>query len=187
MGLAVILTALAVFVGAGVVLYAVGVYNGLVQLKHNVEKAWENIGVLLQQRHDEIPKLVEVCKAYMNYEKSVLAELTKLRAQYDAAPSVAAKTVAENQINRCLASLRATAEAYPDLKSQALFLQLGGRISGLESTIAGRREFFNDSVNVYNIAIDQLPALLVARLLRYERHPFLEVPAEAMGDPGISL
>ena len=187
MGLALILVALAIFVGGGAVLYAIGLYNGLVQVKHNVAKAWKNIDVLLQQRHDEIPKLVEVCKRFMTHEKEVLTELTRLRAEYDAAVSVAAKTRTENQINRSLWNLRATAEAYPDLKSVQMFGQLSGRISALESNIADRREFFNESVNVYNITIDQFPAFLLARLLAYKPHPFLEVPEEKKRDPVISF
>jgi LemA protein len=187
MGLALIMIALAVFVGGGAVLYTVGLYNTLVQVRHNVGKAWKNIDVLLQQRHDEIPKLVEVCKGFMTHERSVLTELTRLRSEYDAGGSVEAKTRTENQINRCLASLRATAEAYPALQSVTLFQQLGGRISALESNIAGRREFFNDSVNVYNIAIDQFPAFLLARLLAYKPHPFLEVPEEKKQDAAVSF
>jgi LemA protein len=152
-----------------------------------VSKAWKNIDVLLQQRHDEIPKLVEVCKGFMTHERGVLTELTRLRAEYDAAKSIEAKTRTENQINRSLWSLRATAEAYPDLKSVGLFTLLSGRISGLESSLAGRREFFNDSVNVYNIAIDQFPTFLLARLLAFRPHPLLEVPEEKKQDPVVSF
>ncbi len=187
MGPALVLIAVAVFVGGGVTLYAVGIYNTLVQVKHNVAKAWKNIDVLLQQRHDEIPKLVEVCKGFMTHEREVLTDLTRLRAEYDSAKSVEAKTRTENQINRSLWSLRATAEAYPDLKSVGLFTQLSGRISGLESAIAGRREFFNDSVTVYNIEIDQFPTVILARLLAYRPHPLLEVPEEKKRDPVVSF
>ena len=187
MGLAVILIALTIFVGGGIVLYVVGVYNSLVQVKHNIEKAWKNIDVLLQQRHDEIPKLVEVCKGYMTHEKSVLEELTRLRSDYDAGRSVAAKTQIENKINRVLLNLRATAEAYPDLKAHQVFQTLSGRISSLESAIASRREFFNESANVYNIAIDQFPALLVARVLAYRTHPYLEIAEEKKRDPLVSF
>jgi len=187
MGLALILIALTVFVAGGVVLYAVGIYNALVQVKHNVAKAWKNIDVLLQQRHDEIPKLVEVCKGFMTHERGLLTDLTRLRSEYGAAKSVAAKTRVANQINRSLWSLRATAEAYPDLKSAAHFSQLSARISALESGIADRREFFNESVNVYNIAIDQFPTLILARLLAYKPHPFLEVPEESKRDPVVSF
>jgi len=187
MGPALVLIAVAVFVGGGAILYAVGIFNTLVQVRHNVAKAWKNIDVLLQQRHDEIPKLIEACKGFMTHEKTVLTELTRLRAEYDAARSVEAKTRTENQINRSLWNLRATAEAYPDLKSVGLFNQLSGRISGLESNIAGRREFFNDSVNVYNITIDQFPAFLLARLLAFRPHPLLEVPEEKKQDPVVSF
>ena len=160
----------------GVVTYGVGIYNSLVQVRNNVDKAFKNIDVLLLQRHDEIPKLVETCKAYMKYEKEILENLIRLRERYGEAKTIDEKTQIENDIGRQLMGLNARMEAYPDLKASQHFSQIQGRISGLESGIADRRELFNDSVNIYNIQIERFPHVILARLLSYTRRAFLEVP-----------
>jgi len=162
--------------------YAINIYNGLVQVKNNIAKAWKNIDVLLQQRHDELPKLVEACKGYLKHEAGVLENLTRLRLGYAKAAGVDEKARAENSLNREIDKLRISFEAYPQLQSSANFLQVQSRISALESSIADRREFFNDSVNVYNIQIESLPDLIMARLLGYHPHAFLEVPEEKKRD-----
>jgi LemA protein len=176
---------LAVLAALGAVILsvgAVGLYNSLVQVRHNVDKAFANIDVLLQQRHDELPKLIDTCLAYMNHERGTLNELTALRAGYDRAPSVQEKIRIENEINRDLNQLRTVWEGYPDLKASQGFLQIQGRVSALESSIADRREFFNDSVTIYNIQIAQIPHFLVARLLGYRKHSFLEIPDDLKQD-----
>jgi len=162
--------------------YGASIYNRLVQVRNNVGKAWRNIDVLLQQRHDELPKLVDACSAYMKHEREVLDQLTRLRVRYGQSPATEEKTEVENQLNQQLARLRLDLEAYPDLKASQNFLQVQGRVSELESSIADRRELFNDSANIYNIVIEQFPAAMLARLLRYRPHPLLEVPEELKQD-----
>ena len=164
------------------VTYGISIYNTLVQVRNNVGKAWKNIDVLLQQRHDELPKLVDACSAYMKHEREVLDQITKLRTGYDQAKTTDEKTRVENELNKQLGKLQVVWEAYPDLKASQNFLQVQGRVSAVESSIADRREFFNDSVNIYNIAIEQFPNLILAVLLSYQRHPFLEVPEELKKD-----
>jgi len=171
-----VVLAVGLFVVIGIVGYAVGVYNGLIQVWHNMDKAWANIDVLLKQRHDELPKLIETCKGYMKYEQALLEKITRARTAFMNASSIEGKTQAANELARGLKTLFAVAENYPDLKANQNFLQLQGRISGLENEIADRREFFNESVNVYNIRIEQFPDLLVARMLGYVRRPLLEIP-----------
>jgi LemA protein len=161
---------------------AVGIFNSLVQVRNNVEKAFANIDVLLQQRHDELPMLVDVCKAFLRHERSLLEELTSLRAGYDRASRVDEKVRIENRIQADLEKLRFAVEAYPELVSHRSVLELQERVSALESSIADRREFFNESVNVYNIQIEQFPHRLLAALLRYVRRPMLEVAPEARRD-----
>ena len=162
--------------------YAIGVFNSLVQVRNNVDKAWENIHVLLMQRHDELPKLIDTCKAYMKHEDQVLTKLTKLRVGYDETDSSDEKVKLENQINKEMLGLRHVWEGYPDLKASQNFLQIQGRVSVLETSIADRREFFNDSINIYNIQIERFPEKVVAGLLSYRRRQFLEVPAEKTED-----
>jgi len=166
---------LLVFGIAGVILYAVGLYNQLVRLSNNIDKAWSNIDVILKQRHDELPKLVEVCNSYMKHERETLESVTNARSAYGRSASVDEKAKAENQLTRALGKLFAVAEQYPDLKANQEFLNLQQRISALESTIADRREFYNDSVNLYNIRIEQIPAMWVAEQIGYQSRPLLTV------------
>jgi len=155
--------------------YVVGVYNMLVRLANNINKAWSNIDVILKQRHDELPKLVQVCNSYMTHERETLESVTKARNAYSAGMNIDDKAQAENQIVGALGKLFAVAEQYPDLKANQEFSVIHQRISALESTIADRREFYNDSVNLYNIAIEQIPTLWVAEETGYTARPLLTV------------
>lgn len=157
------------------VAYVVGIYNTLVRLANNIDKAWSNIDVILKQRHDELPKLVEVCNSYMIHERETLESVTKARNAYREGMKIADKAQAENQIVSALGNLFAVAEQYPDLKANQEFLAIQQRISALENTIADRREFYNDSVNVYNIAIQQVPTVWVAQEVGYTTRPLLTV------------
>ncbi len=157
------------------VAYVVGVYNMLVRLFNNIDKAWSNIDIILKQRHDELPKLVEVCNSYMIHERETLESVTKARTAYSTGLNIDDKAQAENQIVGALGKLFAVAEQYPDLKANQEFLALQQRISALESTIADRREFYNDSVNLYNIAIQQIPTFWVAQEIGYTARPLLTV------------
>jgi len=159
----------------GIIAYAVSLYNTLVRLSNNIDKAWSNIDVILKQRHDELPKLVDVCNSYMKHERETLEGVTAARSAYSRSTSVDDKAKAENQLTRALGKLFAVAEQYPDLKANQEFLNVQQRISALESTIADRREFYNDSVNVYNILIEQIPAVWVAQQIGYTARPLLTV------------
>jgi LemA protein len=162
-----------IIIGLG--LYVVTVYNRLVRLKHNVSRAWSNIDVLLKQRHDELPKLVETCKQYMQYEKDVLERVVKARAsvaEARMAGDVGALGAAETEMR--IGNLFAVAENYPELKANETFQHLQQRITGLESQIADRREFYNDSVNANNIHVEQFPDTIVARLFGFGLRDLLE-------------
>lgn len=150
------------FVVIGVALYFVSIYNGLIVLSRNIEKAWANIDVLLKQRHDEIPKLIGVCEGYMKYERQTLEKITAARTACIQARGVADSAAKEGELSGLLRQLFAVAENYPDLKASQNFIQLQQRVSYLESQIADRREFYNDSVNNYNIRIHQIPDMWVA-------------------------
>src|SRR6476620_6693422 len=158
-----------------IMVYVVGIYNTLVRLANNIDKAWSNIDVILKQRHDELPKLVKVCNSYMSHERETLESVTNARSVYGRSTSVDAKAKAENQLTRALGRLFAVAEQYPDLKANQEFLNVQQRISALENTIADRREFYNDSVNLYNIRIEQIPAVWVAQQVGYRARPLLAV------------
>ncbi len=162
---------------AVVVLYVIIIYNNLVSLKHAVSQAWSNIDVLLKQRHEELPKLVETCKQYMKHERETLEEVMRARAAVSearAAGDVGAVGQAEGMLRLGLGNLFATVEAYPDLKANESFQNLQARITTLENSIADRREYYNASVNANNVRIDQFPDIIVARLLRFLPAQLLE-------------
>src|SRR2546423_7720747 len=169
-----------------VVVHAIMVYNGLVTVKNNVSRAWANIDVLLKQRHDELPRLVEVCKAYRDFERDTLVRVTEARTRVAAAREardIAALGPAEAALRVGVARIFAVAERYPELKADQNFLQLQGRITGLENAIADRREFYNDSVNVNNIRIEEFPETLVARLFGFREARLLLFEAAETAAP----
>ncbi len=173
---------------AVVLIYIIGLYNRLVSLKHAVAKTWANIDVLLKQRHDELPKLVEVCKQYKQFEQSTLQQVIEARSQVQAAresQNIPALGQAEGALRLGLGSIFAVAEAYPELKTSEQFMQLQTRISGLENGIADRRELYNESVNIYNVGIEQFPAALVANMLNFTPKPLLEFAAAEKTDADI--
>jgi LemA protein len=168
-----------------IAVYGVTIYNSLVQIKHNVTKAWANIDVLLKQRHDELPKLVETCKQYMKFEQDTLTRVIEARSKVFTAreaQNVPALGQAEGGLRAALGSLFALAEAYPDLKANQTFQQLQTRISSLENAIADRREFYNESVNVNNVRIEQFPDAIIARLLNFKEAQLLEFSEEEKKD-----
>lgn len=178
----VILLVVLIFVG-----YFIGIYNSLVRLKNNIEKAWSNIDVLLKQRKDELTKLLGAVKGYMKHEKGVLEEVTKARTQLMNAQTVPEKAKANNVVSGALKSLFAVAENYPDLKADKSFAQLQSRISEVENHIADRREFYNDSVNTFNIRIEQIPHVIVARMLAYTKKDLFKASAEEKKDVEIEF
>ena len=174
-------------IGIGAVLSFVTRYNSLVQFKNDIDKAWANIDVLLKQRHDELPKLIETCKGYMQYEQKTFQMVVEARNAYQSATTVPDKAQADNMVTGALKTLFAVAENYPDLKANSNFLQLQSRITDLEEKIADRREFFNDSVNTYNIRIQLVPDALIARLMKFQRHELFTVTEEDRRDVEVKL
>ncbi len=149
----------------GVAIYVVILYNELVRLRNDNDRAWANIDVLLKQRHDEIPNLVETVKGYMQH------------ASMNAA-SVRQKAQADVMMTGALRGLFGVAENYPQLRANENFLKLQNRISELEERIADRREFFNDDVNTYNTRIGQIPAVFVASFMNLKPRDMFKVSDE---------
>ena len=172
-----------------VVVYFVMIYNNLVQIKHNVSKAWANIDVLLKQRHDELPKLVETCKQYMKFEQETLERVMEARSKVFAAreaQNIGALGQAEGTLRASLGNLFALAEAYPDLKTNQTFQQLQARVSSLENAIADRREFYNESVNINNVRIEQFPDSIVAALFSFRPMQLLRFSEQETQDVSVS-
>lgn len=157
--------------------YSVLIYNALVRLKHGVGKAWSNIDVLLRQRHDELPKLVETCRQYMQHERTTLEAVIAARSAVASAREqgdIAALGRAESGLRSGLGQLFAVAENYPQLRANESFQHLQQRITGLENGIADRRELYNESVNLNNVRLEQFPDVLIARLFGFKAAELLQ-------------
>ncbi|MFH1888454.1 MAG: LemA family protein [Candidatus Omnitrophota bacterium] len=185
--LGILVVALLIFAVIGIVSYFVSIYNGLIRLSRNIQKAWANIDVLLKQRHDEIPKLIKICEGYMKYERETLEKITAARTACIQARGVADSANKEGELSGLLRHLFAVAENYPDLKVNQNFLQLQQRTSYLESQIADRREFYNDSVNNYNIRIHQIPDMWVAGMLNMQDKELFKISEEEKKDVDIKF
>jgi LemA protein len=159
----------------GLTVYVVMMFNGLIALKNDIAKAWANIDILLKQRHDELSKLLDVCKGYMDFERDTLLKITQARSMYQQAVSVDQKAQADQSMTSALRGFFAVAENYPQLKANDNFMRLQGRITELESQIADRREFYNDSVNTFNIRIQQVPDTFVASFMNLAPRPMFKV------------
>ena len=172
-----------------VIIYCIITYNSLVSIKNNVAKAWANIDVLLKQRNDELPKLIDTCKAYMAHEAQTLEKVISARMGVDAArqtQDVAGLGKAESVLSKSIGGLYAVAENYPDLKADQTFINLQQRITGLENQIADRREFYNDSVNNNNVRIQQFPDLIIAKLFNFEPKDMLRFASAELKDVDVS-
>ncbi|CAM0999632.1 LemA family protein [Rhodanobacter sp. Root179] len=164
-------------------IYVITVYNSLVQLRTGVSKAWANIDVLILQRHDELPNLVEVCKGYMAYERETITNVVTARAAVSSARETANLSgfgPAEEQLRLGLDHLFAVAENYPGLKANDMFRNLQARITGLENAIADRREFYNDAVTRLNTRMEQFPDRIIASLCAVK-------PGQWLGKTGVRV
>jgi LemA protein len=170
-----VMTLTMLFAIVGVVSYVVMIFNGLIALKNDIDKALANIDVMLKQRHDELPKLLDVCKGYMEYERDTLQKITQARAQYQQASTVDQKAQADQSMTSALRGFFAVAENYPQLKANDNFVMLEKRITELESQIADRREYYNDSVNTFNTRIQQMPDTFVASFMHLSSKPMFKV------------
>jgi len=188
--IAIVLVGVAVLVILALTIaYVISLYNGLVRLKHGVSKAWANIDVLLRQRHDELPKLVETCRQHMSYEQKTLERIVKARSEVanaQAQQDITALGRAETELRAGLGHLFALAEQYPQLKASESFVHLHQRISGLEDNIADRRELYNEAVNLNNVRIEQFPDVMIAKLFNFNASALLEFEDEQIADVSIT-
>jgi len=150
-----------------------------------VSRAWANIDVLLKQRHDELPKLVEVCKQYKQFEQETLEKVIRARSLVQQArekQDVGALGPAEGMLRSSPGTLFAVAEAYPELKANQNYMQLQSRITQLENGIADRRELYNESVNINNVRIEEFPDVILARAFGFRDAKLLEFDAAEKTD-----
>ena len=157
------------------VLFVVFLYNSVIRLRNQIKNSWAQIDVQLKRRNDLIPNLIESVKGYMKHEKGVLTQVTKARTAFMNAKSMSDKAKADNMMSATLKSLFAVAENYPQLKANENFIQFQNRVSEIENQISDRREFYNDSVNTYNIRLEQIPYVFIGNMLHYTKKELFKV------------
>lgn len=158
-----------------IVLWAIGIYNSLVQLRVNVKNGWSQIDVQLKRRHDLIPNLVETAKGYMKHERETLENVIKARQQAVDASGIKNKQEAENFLTGTLRSLFAVTENYPDLKADRQMMQLQEEITSTENKISFARQYYNDEVSRLNTSVQTFPDNVVANMFKFEKSDFFEI------------
>lgn len=174
-------------IAAVLVFMGISVYNNLIRLNLEIDRSWANIDVILKQRFDEIPQLVQVIEQYTQYEKSVIDQVTKARSHYGQANSVNEKVQAANELSLAMRGVMAIGENYPELRSNQNFMQLQGRVSDLENSIADRRENFNSAVTNYNTRIQQIPDVVFAGMLGYKARDLYAIPQAETARPSLKM
>jgi LemA protein len=170
---------------AAVVIYAIAIYNRLVSSRQMSEEAWSGIDVQLKRRADLVPNLVETVKGYASHERGVFEEVVELRNKAQAVPpgDVEARAKAESALSLGLGRLMAVAEAYPDLKASANFVELQNELANLESEIQMARRYYNGAVRNLNTMVESFPSNIVAGQFRFEKRQYFEI--EEPGDRAV--
>jgi LemA protein len=159
------------------ILFVVVIYNKLIRLRNTVQSSWSDIDVQLKKRYDLVPNLVETVKAYAAHERSVFEKVSEARSMAMQASSPAEKAKAENMFRDTLKSLFAVAEAYPELKANANFMQLQAQLKELEDNIEYARRYYNAVVRDFNILIESFPSNIIASQFRFQKEEFFELEA----------
>ena len=162
--------------------WLIAVYNNLVSLKMRVKNAWAQIDTQLKRRFDLIPNLVETVKGYAAHEQGTLEKVIAARNTYTSANTVEEKDKANNELTSTLKNIFALCEAYPELKANENFLALQTELAGTEDKVAYSRQFYNDTVQMYNTAIMKFPNNLVAGMFGHKEEPFFTID-EAEKEP----
>jgi LemA protein len=173
------LTLFLLVVLAAIVVWLIGVYNGLVGLRNQVQNAWKQIDVQLKRRHDLIPNLVNTVRGMMKFEQETLDRVISARAKAVSAETVADKGKAEGELTQALGRLFAVAEAYPDFKSNQNALQLQEELTSTENKIGFSRQHYNDSVMTYNTRTQSFPVNVIAGMFDFKGEEFFELEDEA--------
>ncbi len=146
----------------------IALYNGLVQARFRVDNAWSQIDVQLQRRFDLIPNFIETVKGYMTHEKETFEKITELRSSWSDNASVAEKASLDNELSTTLKSIMAISESYPDLKANQNFSELSEELRNTENKISFSRQFYNDTVTMYNTKLEVFPSNLIANMFNFK-------------------
>lgn len=161
-----------------IVLYIISVYNSLVRGRQKVKNSWSQIDVQLQRRFDLIPNFVETVKGYMKHEKEVLEKVTELRTSWAGANTIEEKANLDNQLSGALKTIMAVSENYPDLKANTNFLEMQEELRNTENKISYSRQFYNDSVTMYNTKLEVFPSNLVASIFSFKAETLFQAESE---------
>lgn len=164
-----------VVVAVVLIIYVIGIFNGLVRLKNRTKEAWSDIDVQLKRRYDLIPNLIKTVQGYAAHEKEVFEKVTETRANAISAKGVKNQQKAENMLTGALKSLFAVAENYPDLKASTNFLELQRELTDTEDKIEAARRFYNANVRDLNIKIESFPSNIVASIFGYKQMQLFEI------------
>ena len=170
---------IAILVIVVILILAISIYNGLVKSRLKVKNAWSQIDVQLQRRFDLIPNLVETVKGYMTHESETLEKVTELRTSWANANTVAEKAELDNQLSSTLKTIMAVSENYPDLKANQNFSELQEELRNTENKISYSRQFYNDSVTLYNTKLEVVPSNIIASLFGFKPEVLFKVEEEA--------
>jgi len=178
------MSALVVLIILGVValvliVWIIGIFNGLVRLRNAVKNAWSQIDVQLKRRHDLIPKLVETAKGYMQHERQTLENITKARNLASQASGVGEQAKAESQLNQALSSFFLVVENYPNLKANENFLALQEELTSTENKIGFARQAYNDAAMQLNNKIEMFPSNIIAGMFNFKQAEFFEIEEAA--------
>lgn len=157
----------ALIIIALIIIFVVSTYNGLITARHKVKNAWSQIDVQLQRRFDLIPNFVETVKGYMTHEKDTLTKVTELRSSWANASTVDEKAKLNNQLSDTLKTIMAISENYPDLKANQNFLDLQEELRNTENKISFSRQFYNDTVTMYNTKLEVFPSNIIANWFKF--------------------
>ena len=163
-----------------IVIAIIVMYNGLVSARIKVDNAWSQIDVQLQRRFDLIPNFVETVKGYAAHESETFEKITQLRTSWASAGTVAEKAELDNQLSGALKTIMAVSENYPDLKANQNFSELSEELRNTENKISFSRQFYNDSVTMYNQKLQLFPSNIIAGMFNFKpRELFVAESTEA--------
>ena len=160
------------------VVVVVSMYNGLVHSRHKVKNAWSQIDVQLQRRFDLIPNLVEAVKGYMAHENETLTKVTELRSSWANATTISEKADLDNQLSGALKTIMAVSENYPDLKANQNFSELQEELRSTENKISYARQFYNDTVTMYNTKLEVVPTNIIASMFSFKQEELFKTDSE---------
>ena len=169
---------IALIIIAVLVVAIIGVYNNLVRLRQKVKNSWSQIDVQLQRRFDLIPNLVDTVKAYMKHEDEVLTKVAELRTSCANAGSIAEKANLDNELSGALKTIMAVSENYPDLKANQNFSELQQELQNTENKISFSRQFYNDSVTMYNTKLEVVPSNIIASMFGFKPEELFKTESE---------